>query len=243
MSRKDGKFDFKRFSVAHHRSSMKVGVDGVLVGLWTSAPAAGNILDVGCGCGVIALIMAQRSPQARILAIDIDEASVGEAAANFRESPWSSRLEARIADFCALADSESYRFRLIVSNPPFFDSGVEASVSRRMKARHQGDLSPSVLVKLAPRLLLPEGRLALVMPAELSAPLIHEAGNCGLTLLRHTLCRGHAGVPAKRSLLEFGVAADGGEAEAVVDELILETSPGIPTEEYRCLGRDFYLKF
>ncbi|MDE5713403.1 MAG: methyltransferase, partial [Muribaculaceae bacterium] len=90
---KDGLFHFKKFSVSHTRSSMKVGVDGVLIGAWAST-CAGDILDAGTGCGVIALMLAQRNPDSKVLAIDVDKPSIDEASENFINSPWGDRIEA-----------------------------------------------------------------------------------------------------------------------------------------------------
>ena len=73
---------------------MKVGTDGVLLGAW--CPVEGfRILDVGTGSGLIALMLAQRCPQAQIDAIDIDPDAVAQAQENFARSPWSSRLHAQ----------------------------------------------------------------------------------------------------------------------------------------------------
>lgn len=249
MSRKDGKFDFKRFSVAHTRSSMKVGVDGVLVALWSELPEAGNILDVGCGCGVISLICAQRSENCatRITAIDVDIPSVEEARENFLNSPWADRLSVLNIDFNNFEASSSGKFGLIISNPPYFDSGVEAGESRRLTARHQGSLSPSVLIESAPHLLIPGGTLSMVVPAEFVSRLESEAAAVGLHLSRTTSVRGHANAPVKRALLQFkcrGVEnVEILNNEVSRDELVLEETPGIPTDAYRLIGAPFYLKF
>ena len=82
-------FRFQKFSVAHSRSTMKVGTDGVLLGAWADTHSARNILDIGTGCGLIALMAAQRTPDAHVTAIDIDQASIDEATENFQASPFT----------------------------------------------------------------------------------------------------------------------------------------------------------
>ena len=53
---------------------MKVGTDGVLLGSWACSNADYEplrVLDVGTGTGLIALFLAQRFPNAQVIAIDI----------------------------------------------------------------------------------------------------------------------------------------------------------------------------
>ena len=69
---------------------MKVGTDGVLLGAWVALGAADRLLlDVGTGTGVIALMLAQRSPAAGVTALDIDAACAEQARANADRSPWA----------------------------------------------------------------------------------------------------------------------------------------------------------
>ncbi len=72
---------------------MKVGTDAVLLGSFIDIGDAGSILDIGTGCGVIALMLAQRF-KVKTDAIDIDKSSVEEASRNFNNSPWPGRLKA-----------------------------------------------------------------------------------------------------------------------------------------------------
>ncbi len=114
-------FRFKQFVVRQDLSPMKVGTDGVLLGAWATVRASDRrMLDIGTGTGLIALMLAQRAPQARIEGIDIEE--VAEARANADASPWGERIE--MVQESAQTFSLGGRFDLVVSNPPFFDGSL-----------------------------------------------------------------------------------------------------------------------
>lgn len=109
-------FRFKQFSVDDAASTMKVGTDSVLLASWAEVSDCRQILDVGTGCGVIALICAQRS-NAFVTGIDIHAASVSQAEENFRASPWSNRLmaeESALQDFLTDVKPD-----LVIANPRF----------------------------------------------------------------------------------------------------------------------------
>ena len=81
----NGYFQFKQFTVRQQHCAMKVGTDGTLLGAWALAPSdACRVLDVGTGTGLIALMMAQRYPEALVVAIDIDEKAVFQAQENVK---------------------------------------------------------------------------------------------------------------------------------------------------------------
>ena len=80
-------FQFKQFVVFHDKCAMKVGTDGVLVGAWAQVDGARKVLDIGTGSGLIALMLAQRNPDAFVTAVDIDEAAVEQARENVARTP------------------------------------------------------------------------------------------------------------------------------------------------------------
>ena len=112
-------FHFKNFTINQSSKVFRVGTDGVLLGASTTVENAANILEIGTGTGLISLMMAQRNPNATITALDIDEDAVALASVNFRNSPFSSRLNAVLQDFKKHETHE--KFDLIVSNPPYFE--------------------------------------------------------------------------------------------------------------------------
>ncbi|MCK9291381.1 MAG: methyltransferase [Bacteroidales bacterium] len=159
-------FHFKRFSLMHQHSTMKVGTDAVLLGAWADGSRANHILDIGTGCGILSLILAQRYEKAQIVAVDIDPASVSEAKENFHRSPWNQRLKAICSDISTYAETTTALFDLIVSNPPFFTSTFKTLSQRRTLARHTDTLSFDQLAQAVKKIIHPKGTFALVLPAD-----------------------------------------------------------------------------
>lgn len=143
---------------------MKVGTDGVLLGAWVALGAADRLLlDVGTGTGVIALMLAQRSPAAGVTALDIDAACAEQARANADRSPWGGRVTTCCAPVQEYRPEEP--FDLVVSNPPYYDRSLLPPDAGRTTARHTVALTHGELIAAACRLLAPEGRLAVILPA------------------------------------------------------------------------------
>ena len=235
----DSEFRFKKFSVNHSRSSMKVGVDAVLLGAWAGKDAR-KILDVGTGCGVISLILAQRFPEAIIKGVDIDQPSIEEARKNFEKSPWSERLSADLAEFPNDILKNGEKFDLIVSNPPFFRSGIVQPKSQREKARHQDTLSVFSLIENSSFLLEEEGILAFIFPVEFREEVLRIGNTKGFKKIRECTVRDREERKEKRVMIEMMFTDK--EITELTYQLILFQN-GLPTNDYQLLCKDFYLKF
>lgn len=243
---KEGLFHFKEFSLSHSKSSMKIGVDAVLLGSWVT-PIGNRCLDVGTGCGVMALMLAQRNRTGSILGIDIHNDSVEEAKLNFLLSPWKNRLEAQQKSFSEVIAEVGKGFDLIVSNPPYFDSGVNKLNKARLVARHKGALSPEIIVENSSTLLNPSGRLGLIVPSEFFSSLRNLGISSGLCLSRGLFIKDHPSSSVKRVLLEFIKDSHGSLISSLTEKdisvLTMFDENRDPTVEYRQLTHDFYLKF
>lgn len=227
-------FRFKQFNVLNDKTAMKVGTDGVLLGAWCDVANAHRMLDVGTGCGLISLMVAQRNASALIHGIDIDDGAIAEAQYNFAQSPWTSRLSAEIADFNQF-DSGAYD--LIVSNPPFFNNGVLPPSTSRTLARHSTTLTIEALIGRCSSLLSPEGVIAIITPADVELAVRRCIVQFGLGLRRFTRVVPVAGAPVKRLLWEI-VASD---VETVVDTITIAQENHSYTQQYRELTSGFYL--
>ena len=245
-------FNFKKFSVVNERSAMKVNTDGVLLGAaMTIGPDDRHLLDIGTGTGTIALMAAQRMSEVEsdkgseltIDAIDIDLASAEEAAQNFRNSPWAASLRAHHAsldDFAsALCDrSDKVLYDLIFSNPPYFDNALQAPQERRNAARHtSGGLSYRDIMEFAAEHLAPDGRVALVLPADTESDLTRYARMNSFHLLRITRVRTVPRKAPSRIIAEFSRLRT-----AAPEEILLTIqSEGKYTQEYLSLTKEFYM--
>lgn len=233
-------FRFKRFALSNTLSAMKVGTDGVLLGAWARMPdGAGTptALDVGCGTGVIGLMLAQRYPSLTVKCIDIDAGAVSECAANIAASPFDNVTVER-QDF--LRYNSVGEVRLIVSNPPYFKNSLPAPGESRAVARHDDTLPLSALMRHASQLLSPAGRLALVLPADRDDDAMFEASVAGLNLCRRCKVYTKEGKLSRRTLWEFGKGCDQPCEES---GLFILRADGSYSPEYVALLKDFYLAF
>lgn len=225
---------------------MKVGTDGVLLGAWAmleeqgaaqTRKAIGEVLDIGTGSGLVALMLAQRFPQAKIDAIDIEPAAVEQARYNFLQSPWKERLNAHLA---ALQDWQpNKRYDLIVSNPPYFQNSLKNPDKGRELARHTDSLPYTDLLRCTSQLLAPQGTAAFVLPAQAETEIIRIARENGLYCSRLTRVHSKPGKPAKRILIEFSPTPP--ETPLVPQTFYIESATSPRSEEYAEMTKDFYL--
>ena len=239
-------FRFKRFNVVNERSAMKVNTDGVLLGAaMTISGQDRRLLDIGTGTGTIALMAAQRLSDISaegfcVDAIDIDEPSASEAAANFADSPWTDFLHlyhASLESFGRFADN-GVEYDLIFSNPPYFEDSLTAPDLRKSTARHTSDgLSYRDIFEFAAKHLSAQGRVSFVLPADQEDSLCRYARMCGLHLFRILRIRTVPRKAPSRIIAEFSRR----RTDQPEDSVLTIQNEGQYTQEYLSLTKDFYL--
>jgi tRNA1Val (adenine37-N6)-methyltransferase len=157
-------FQFKEFIVRQDHCAMKVCTDSCLFGAWVvrnmNHPA--NILDIGSGTGLLALMLAQKS-KAEIDAIEIEINCFRQLEQNLEESPWRQRLHPIHGDIRDYAFSRLYD--LIICNPPFYANDLTSISPERTVAMHSSALTLDELFEACSQLLTETGNLYLIIPA------------------------------------------------------------------------------
>lgn len=165
-------FHFKQFDLEHERSTLKIGTDAVLLAAITHAAPTNNVLDIGCGCGIIAFCIAKQLFDNQLFptvyGIDVDANSVKESqenAARFSLLPESCFHFEQISLQDFVRQHHNLKFDLIVSNPPFFHGDLKPQDKSKLLSKHgDGQLSFPELVEGVDSLLSEDGRFALILP-------------------------------------------------------------------------------
>lgn len=229
-------FTFKKFTVCQEQCAMKVGTDGVLLGAW--ANGGKEILDIGTGTGLIALMMAQRFTGAHIDAVEIDHDAAEQAKQNVEASPFADRIQVMQTPIQRYPTIRKYAS--IVSNPPFFVDALLAPDARRTTARHSTALTYSDLFTAVKSLLSSDGEFSAIIPAECLTAFTSQAYLAGLSMTRRCAVRTTPRKVPKRYLLAFMHANASHDME--ITEECIQYADGSRTDWYTRLTADFYIK-
>jgi tRNA1Val (adenine37-N6)-methyltransferase len=134
-----------KLKLVQSTSGVKASVDSLLLARFLKPSPAWRIADLGCGNGLVGLLLARENPHCRVLSVDIQPELIRQARkssvindlpniqflqADLRQYPWTHRLE---------------RFDLVLANPPYrkIGTGRISPDPTRAAARHEvhGDVS------------------------------------------------------------------------------------------------------
>ena len=218
---------------------MKVGTDAVLLAALADSDGAASILDIGTGCGVVALIMAQRNSAAFIYAVEPDKGSALCALRNFEASPWLDRLtifENTVQHIASTTRHTTYD--CIVSNPPYFRRSLKSPSAKRNMARHSDSLPFDELAAAVEALLSPEGTFTAILPCPEADEFIATARGQNLFCQKEILVFSK---PQGKPLRKVFVLGRNAAAMPDVSQLAIYDNNGQYSEQYRSLTADLYL--
>ncbi len=236
-------FTFKHFHVDDDRCGMKVGTDSVLLGCAADIAAPERVLDIGCGSGLLCLIVAQRlaeqAPQSdnwTVLGVELDQAAYEQALQNVAQSPWAERIALCHSDINRFEVNEP--FDLIISNPPYFTDALASPNQARHTARHDCSLSKEQLAQQVARLLSDNGQFWLILPVDAEAAFIRCANQAGLYLHKRIKVHTKYGKPVHRHIACYGKVETLHVAQSDVD---VYDENNQYSSQFIALTQNFYL--
>ena len=234
-------FKFKKFSVDQSGCAMRINTDGVLLAAVAEQVNPSQILDIGTGTGVIALMMAQRFPAAAVDAVEIDESASLTARANFEASDFASRsavYHTAIEDF-----SIDKSYDLIISNPPYFVNDLKNPEKRKEIARHADEQFFEALLSKVANLLSAKGLFWVILPVKQAEMLAVKATDLNLSVQKQIDICSDGSKPVIRHVLCISRSSAFTDQTKQHDTFYIYESQGIYTPAYRLLLKDFFLAF
>lgn len=144
------------------KKGFRFSVDAVILADFFQGKTEGKILDIGSGCGIIPVLLAEKKDMKNIFGIEIQKSSLEVFRKNVEENNLSDRIKIFEGDVADLKEGNSFDY--IISNPPYMElDGKKISENENKKiARHEIFLDIKKLAENSRRLLKPRGELFIV---------------------------------------------------------------------------------
>lgn len=233
-------FRFKQFKVDQSGCAMKINTDGVLLGALAEADQPENILDIGTGTGVIALMLAQRFENSRIDAVEIDQSAAETASRNFSNSPFAERMSLYSMGFEQFFESNpDKKYDLIVSNPPFYINSLKSPKADKQLAKHADADFFDRLIFNSSKHLADNGLIYLILPLDTVVLVKEIASKNGLFTRNVTSVSSYENSAPHREIVVLSL----NDIKEVDDRFVIYKSPKIYTNQYYNALKDFFTIF
>lgn len=152
--------------IAQPKRGYRFTVDAVLLAKFLRSDPDAEILEIGTGTGVIAILFSHLQTFRRLISIEIQKELADLARINFNTSfrgKWEL-FEMDAKDFSDESPAQSFDF--IFSNPPYRRTGTGKLNPSQQKAiaRHELKLKMEDLFQCSRKLLKEGGRLSVILP-------------------------------------------------------------------------------
>ena len=191
-----------------------------------SVPAA-PLIDLGTGCGVVALLLARRFPALRITGLELQQTLAALAQRNVVCNDLCGRVEIIRGDICQVPTLfAGGTFGTVVCNPPYraVGHGRLNPHPEKAVARHELALSLPQLAQAARHLLYRRGRYVMVYHPSRMVELCAQFA--ALRLRPRRLRMVHATVQAPATMVLVEAIRDGRDALTVMPPLYVYATDG-----------------
>ena len=212
------------------------GTDSFLLSSLPRLSAGLRVCDLGCGTGLLGLLLLQRQPDLRVTGIDIQAPAISLAEQAAVKNGLADRLTFRCAD---LRQARQYfptgSFDLTVSNPPYYvpGSGKVSQDAARCTARSESEATLADICAAAAYLLRWGGKFCLVHKPERLTDVLCALREAGIEPKRLRFVHNRAEYAPSLFLLE---GCRGGKPGLTIEPpLILQGRSGAPSPELNAI--------
>ena len=229
-------FQFKQFTIYQDLAGMKVGTDSIILGSTIKIKSKyKRIIDVGTGTGLLSLMIAQKSSNSDITAVEIDSNAYHQAKINIDKCKWRNRINLIYADAKQL--KIDHKYDLIICNPPYFSNSKQSMITSKNTARHQVELTFKDLLNIWDKIGNDDSDLACITPIVESEKLNKMVKSNGNYLAYYLEIRSNPNSNPKRAVMLFSK----NKIETIKSELCIQNNEGGYSEAYINMTKDFYL--
>ena len=213
-----------------------IGTDAVMLYHFSKSCSGSKICDLGCGSGVIGIMLALSRPSASVTGVEILHASAQVARDNGDLNDVADRftvIEGDIREYKKILPAGE--FDLTVSNPPYFPekSGKTSSDRDIALARSESVCTLNDVCAAAAYITRWGGRFAMVHKPERLAEIIYTMHSCGLEPKRLRMVHHRPDSPPNLVLIE---GRRGGKPGLTVEApLYLTDSSGCDSPEVKMI--------
>ena len=229
-------FQFKQFKIYQDLAGMKVGTDSIILGSTIKIKSKyKHIIDVGTGTGLLSLMIAQKSSNSDITAVEIDSNAFHQAKINIDKCKWRNRINLIHADAKQL--EIDHKYDLIICNPPYFSNSKQSIITSKNTARHQVELTFKDLLNIWDKIGNDDSDLACITPIIESEILYKMVKNHGNYLAYYLKVQSNPNSNPKRAVMLFSK----NKMKTIKSELCIHNNEGGYSEAYINMTKDFYL--
>lgn len=216
-----------KLKVIQRKSGYRFSVDAVILAHFPNFKERDVIVDLGCGCGVVSLILAYRMPGIRLLGVELQEDLFDLARRNIALNGVEDRITVEQGDLKKPEKIRPAAFAdWVISNPPYgrsFSGRLNPTEEKAM-ARHEIKASLSDVIRAARYFLKPHGRAAIIYPARRAAGLMATMRQMAVEPKRLQVVYSYPQSEGQFVLVE--AVKDGGEEMKILPPFFIYDQPG-----------------
>ena len=198
--------------VIQPRHGYRFSVDPLLLADFAGVRRGERCVDLGTGCGVIALLLARLGEDCSVTGIEFQQAVANIATRNVLLNGLAQRVDIVEEDVVSLKSHFPVdSFDLVVSNPPYRRPGTGKVSPRagRDDSRHESTATLADFLAAAKYLVKPSGRICLIYHTCRLAELMAQASLQKLAPLRLRMVHGNSKAQARMFMVELAKGRNG----------------------------------